>query len=336
MTSVSLAATATYLPERWMSAGEISQHSGIPEHVLVERFGLWGKHIAAPDEHVSDLALAAARRLLDEQRVDPSDLDAIVYFGSTWKDYSVWHLAPHLVHRLGSRRAFALELDYVSCGAPVALRIGRDMLAAEDGLDAILLVGASRESYLLDYDNPRARFMFNFGDGAVAALLVAGAGVNEVLGCAMHTDGSCSLDVMVPAGGSVEPASASSLAARRHFLDVQDPAAMKARLDPVTLTNFLSVARSAMEASGAEESQLDYLCPIHVKRSLHNELLEGLRLEPEQAAYLDDTGHMSGVDPLFAFDRAWRAGAISHGEMVLLLAAGTGYTWAAAAIRAGD
>jgi 3-oxoacyl-[acyl-carrier-protein] synthase-3 len=45
---------------------------------------------------------------------------------------------------------------------------------------------------------------------------------------------------------------------------------------------------------------------------------------------------MSGVDPLFALDRAARAGALTKGELVLLLAAGTGYTWAASVIRWGD
>jgi 3-oxoacyl-[acyl-carrier-protein] synthase III len=44
---------------------------------------------------------------------------------------------------------------------------------------------------------------------------------------------------------------------------------------------------------------------------------------------------MSGVDPLLAFDRACRQGAIGDGEIVLLLAAGTGYTWAASTLRAG-
>ena len=42
---------------------------------------------------------------------------------------------------------------------------------------------------------------------------------------------------------------------------------------------------------------------------------------------------MSAVDPLFAFDRALRAGLLAAGDVVLLLAAGTGYTWAATVVR---
>ena len=44
---------------------------------------------------------------------------------------------------------------------------------------------------------------------------------------------------------------------------------------------------------------------------------------------------MSGVDPLLALDRADRAGELADGDLVLLLAAGTGYTWAASVVRWG-
>ncbi|MFL6035802.1 MAG: 3-ketoacyl-ACP synthase, partial [Gaiellaceae bacterium] len=159
-----------------MSAAEIAQRSGIPEGVIVEKFGLRGKHIAAADEHVSDLAVQAASRLLAESAVDPAELDAVVYYGSMWRDYAIWQVAPHVAYRIGATRAFALEFDNVSHGTPIALRVARDLLRAEHDLQNVLVVAACRESYLLDYENERSRFMFNFGDGAVAGLVVGDAG----------------------------------------------------------------------------------------------------------------------------------------------------------------
>jgi 3-oxoacyl-[acyl-carrier-protein] synthase-3 len=327
---VGLVATATYLPERWMAAAEVAAASGIPEEIVVERFGLRGKHIAAADEHVSDLSVRAAARLLAETGVEPESIDAVVYFGSSWKDYPVWQAAPWIAHRLGCANAFALELDYVSCGAPVALRVCRDLLVAEPELRRVLAVAASRESFLLDYGNERSRFMFNFGDGAVAALLEAGAPANELLGSSAITDGSLSLQVKVPQGGSVEPA----LDGRRR-LDVDDPAGMKQRLDEVSLPNFVRVAEEALRRSGARLADVSYLCGIHMKRSMHSAIAGALGVAPERAPYLDDTGHMSGVDPLLALDRAARAGELADGDVVLVLAAGTGYTWAASVLRWG-
>ncbi|TML86389.1 MAG: 3-oxoacyl-ACP synthase [Actinobacteria bacterium] len=324
---ISLAATASYLPDRWMSAAEVAAASGIPEPVIVEKFGLRGKHIAAEDEHVSDLSVRAAESLFDESGTVPGEVDVVMYFGSTWKDYAVWQAAPWIAHRLGCDNAYAVEYDNVSCGTPVALRVARDMLLAEDELRTVLVVAACRESYLLDYANERSRFMFNFGDGAVAGLLVKDGGRNALLGCHGITDGSFSLQVKVPAGGSVSPNGGY------RFLDVSDPASMKQGLDRVSLANFVRAAEGALDRSGAGLADVDYLCGIHMKPSMHRALVEALGVE--RAAYLDDTGHMSGVDPLFALDRAVRSGDVRDGDLVLLLAAGTGYTWAASVVRWG-
>jgi 3-oxoacyl-[acyl-carrier-protein] synthase-3 len=326
---VGIAATAAYLPERWMPAAELAAASGIPEQVVLERFGLRGKHIAGQDEHVSDLSVTAGERVLAEAGVDPAEVDVVVYFGSSWKEFPVWQAAPWIAHRLGCDRAFALELDYVSCGSPVALRVCRDLLVAEPELRTVLAVGASRESHLLDYANERSRFMFNFGDGAVAALLVKDGEHNELLRSHGITDGSLSLQVKLPYGGSVSPNGGY------RFLDVEDPEAMKERLDETSLQNFVRAAEGALERSGLTLGDVSYLCGLHMKRSMHDALLAALGVDAGRASYLDDTGHMSGVDSLLALDRAARAGELSDGDVVLLLAAGTGYTWAATVVRWG-
>jgi 3-oxoacyl-[acyl-carrier-protein] synthase III len=312
-----------------MSAAEIAGLSGIPEDVIVGKFGLRGKHIAAPDEHVSDLAVQAATRLIDESGVDPTELDVVMYYGSMWRDYAIWQVAPHIAYRIGATNAFALEFDNVSHGTPIALRVARDLLRAEDELRNVLVVAACRESYLLDYANSPSRFMFNFGDGAVAGLLVADAARNEVLGATTITNGAYSLQVKVPGGGSVDPDG-------YRFLDVADPESMKNGLDAESLPNFVAAATGALERSGLGLADVSLVCPLHTKRSMFLALLSELGIGEDRAVYLDDTGHMSGVDSLLGLDRAARAGRLADGDVVLLLSAGTGYTWAATVVRWGE
>lgn len=87
---------------------------------MIERkFGLRGKHIAALDEHVSDLAVKAAEPLIAEHG---ADVGAVVYFGSAHKDYYLWSCAPKVQHALGLVGAFAFELMATSACAPIALR----------------------------------------------------------------------------------------------------------------------------------------------------------------------------------------------------------------------
>jgi 3-oxoacyl-[acyl-carrier-protein] synthase III len=318
--TVGIAGIACYLPGNRLSAADLASRTGIPETVLTERFGLDGKHVAGPDEHVTDLAVTAARTVLAETGTSAADLDAVVYFGSTWKNYQVWQAAPRIAHELGAANAFALELDYTSCGSPVALRVARALMLSDPRIRTLLLAGASCESRLIDYRNQRARFMIGFGDGAVAALLTRD-GRNEVLETSMVTDGSLSLHVKVPSGG--------------RYLDVADPDGMRQRLTEVSLDNFLQVAASAVKQSGLALADIAYLCPIHMKRSMHTAVLRGLGLADDQSVYLADTGHMSGVDNLLALDRLARAGRLRDGDVIVLLAAGVGYTWAATTLRWG-
>jgi 3-oxoacyl-[acyl-carrier-protein] synthase III len=333
--SVGIAGVASYLPEAWVSAAEFGAASGIPEDVFVERFGLRGKHVAADAEHVTDLARKAATRLLTELSVAPADIDAVVYFGSTWKNYPVWQAAPRIAHELGCDRAFALELDYTSCGSPVALRVAKALAVSDPRVRRVLLVAASCESRLVDYTNKRARFMFNFGDGAVAALLVRDHPVNRILETSMVTDGSLSLHVRVPAGGSAWPASIATVARREHFLDVTDLDGMRRRLAEVSLENFLRVASEAVKQSELSLSDVSFVIPIHMKRSMQHTLLDRLGLDERRSIYLEDTGHMSGVDNLLGLERLQRTGRLRDGDVVLLLAAGIGYTWAATVLRWG-
>jgi 3-oxoacyl-[acyl-carrier-protein] synthase-3 len=311
-----------------MTAAEVAERSGIPEAVVVDKFGLRGKHIAAADEHVSDLCVKAAQRLLGEAGVDPLEIDVVMYYGSMWRDYGVWQTAPHIAYRLGAANAFALEYDNVSHGTPIALRVARDLLRAEEELRNVLVVAACRESYLLDYANERSRFMFNFGDGAVAGLLRGEHDRNEVLGAHALTNGAYSLQVKVPGHGSRDPDGYG-------YLDVQDPAEMKGGLDQESLPNFVAAARGAVERSGVTLADVAFVCPLHTKRSMFLALLSELGMREDQAVYLDDTGHMSGVDSLLGLDRAVRDGRVGDGDHVLLLSAGTGYTWAATVVRWG-
>ncbi len=327
---VAISAISTYFPAGYQTSAEIAEATGIPREVIEAKFGLRGKHVAASDEHVSDLATQAARPLL--AAVDARDVGALIYFGSAHKDYYLWSAAPKIAHNLGLDQAFTFELMNTSAAGPIALRVARDMLAADASLRAVLLAGASRESSVINYRNPRSRFAFNFGDGAAAVLVRRGADGHLILSSAALTDGSFADTVYVPAGGSMYPASTETLEREMHYLDVPDPAGMKDRLDPVSLDHFVDVTRQAVAASGFSLEEIDFLAPLHLKRSIFTAILQALGLEPHQSFYLEAYGHMSAIDPFVVLAEAEQRGLLEKGDLVVALAAGTGYSWTAAAV----
>ncbi|MGH7427585.1 MAG: 3-oxoacyl-ACP synthase, partial [Candidatus Methylomirabilaceae bacterium] len=133
---VGIVGISTYFPSGYQTSREIAEQTGIPQDVVEQRFGLRGKHIAAADEHVSDMAVKAARPLLDV--IDPSEIGAIVYFGSAHKDYYLWTCAPKIQFGLGLGHAFTMEMMATSGCGPVALKVARDMLMADESLRALL------------------------------------------------------------------------------------------------------------------------------------------------------------------------------------------------------
>jgi 3-oxoacyl-[acyl-carrier-protein] synthase III len=339
---VGIAGLGVHVPAGVMSASELGERAGIPEAVIREKFGLVEKRIACDGEHVSELSVVAARRALTSasellgRPVEPVAVDALIYFGSPHKEHPVWLAAPRIQHLLGAERAWTFELAAVSAGAPYALRVAADLMAADPSLQVVLLVAASRESMLLDYGSRAARFMFNFGDGAAAAVLVRGLARNVVLRSAFVTDGSFNESVRVRAGGSRLPASEATVREGLHSLEVLDPEDMKRRLDPVTLERFVHVAREAAQRSGRAPSDIRFLAALHTKPSLYAGILEALGLGPEQTVYLDRYGHMSAVDPLIGLWEGQRQGRLRDGDLAVVLSAGTGYSWGATAIAWGE
>lgn len=331
MSAVGITTIGTYFPAEVQTGAAIAGATGIPREVIEGKFGLRQKHIAGPREHVSDMAIQASRAALEG--TDPMEIGAVIYFGSAHKDYYLWSAAPKIQYELGLSNAFTFELMDTSACGPVALKVAKDMLVADSRLRGVLLAGASREAAIIDYQNARSRFAFSFADGAAAAVISRGGHVHEILASAIVTDGSFWRDVLIPAGGSVHPSSAETVERRMHFLDVADPEGMKARLDPVALDRFVGVITDAVTRSGSAVADIDYLAVLHTKRSLFEALLRAVGLEESQSFYLADYGHMSAIDPFVSLLAGERAGRLRPGELAVAVSGGTGYSWAATAMR---
>lgn len=333
--SVGIVQLGTYLPPQVETAAQVAVRSGLPTEVLTEKMGLRQKRVAGEADHVSAMALKAARGVLAQTQLSSEELDLVIYYGSEYKDYIVWSAAAKVQHELGARNAWAFEVYALCAGTMVALKTARALMAADPALKDVLLVTAAREGDLIDYGNERTRFMFNFGAGGAALLLRRDHPRNQVLGSAFITDGSLSEYVIMPAGGTCQPANRETVQRDLHKLDVPDPTTMKARLDPISLPNFLSVIREAVQRSGYEIPDIKFLGLTHMKRSFHRTILAELALSEEQSFYLEDYGHIQSVDQVLALERGLSCGRVRAGDLVVLAGAGTGYTWGATAIRWG-
>ncbi len=323
---------AVYLPEQVESSKQIAEKTGIPRQVLEERFGIREKRVAGSEEHASDLAGNAAKKIL--QKIDPGEIDAAIYCGSPYKDYPVWACAPKIQHELGLNKAYVFEIMNMSAGFNTALKIAKDMLLADPHLRNILLVAGSKESNLVDPVNPRTRFMLDFGDGGAAMLIRKGHEENVILESFLHTDGSLYQHVKVPGWGFVLPCT-ETLNREKHFLDVFNFNTMKNKLNDVSANNFVRVIKEALARSGYPGVSPDFLALLHLKPSINKYILSKLGLKEEQSVYLDQFGHISCVDIVTALHEGLKLQRVREGDLVVMASAGTGYTWGANVIKWG-
>ncbi|MBC8099676.1 MAG: 3-oxoacyl-ACP synthase [Armatimonadetes bacterium] len=334
MVSVGIAGFGTYFPQQLQTAAELAPLTGIPETVLREKMGIVQRHIASADDTVTHMASAAAHKSIAQAGIDPRLIRLVISHGSEHKDHLVWNAASKIMQNVGATDAYAFEMYALCAGSPIALTIARAMMDADSRLKYVLLAAGSRENDLINYQNERSRFMFNFGSGGGALLLERDATHNLILGAAAITDGSLSEAVILTqaAVGSGEPTVIGEVSGR---LDVTDSHYMSERLGQVSLPNFIRVIQEAVEQSGATLRDVRFLGITHMKKSFYLEILAAVGLTPGQSVYLDHYGHVQSVDQVLALELGLAQGKIKPGDLIVLAGAGTGYTWSAVAVRWG-
>ncbi|PTQ56668.1 MAG: 3-oxoacyl-[acyl-carrier-protein] synthase, KASIII [Candidatus Carbobacillus altaicus] len=332
---VGILGLGTYIPERVMTSAELSALTGIPEAIVVNKLGIRQKHVPGPDDHTAQMAVWAAERALAAGRIPPESLDVVIYFGEEHKEYPLWTAGIYVQQAIGARNAFAFDIQQ-RCGTGVlALKLAQDMLRADPKLKTVLLAGGYRNVDLIDYTNPRTRFMFNLGAGGGAIVLQKGYRENILGASRIITDGRFSLDVYVPYGGTKAPLSPEDVAEGRYRLDVRDPESMRERLEAVTMHNFVTVVREALAQSGYMPQDVAYVALLHMKRSAHEAVLRELGIPPERSIYLEDYGHIGQIDQILSLELAFRRGLLRDGDVVVLVSAGIGYAWGATVVRWG-
>jgi 3-oxoacyl-[acyl-carrier-protein] synthase III len=332
--SIGIVGVGTYVPQKIETAEDIAPLTGIPANILESKMGIRQRHVAEDGDSISHMASEAAKKAIAQAGVDPAQINVVISHGSEYKDHVVWNSAGKIQHNVGAVNAYGFEVYALCAGAPIAMQVARGLLMANPQTKYVLLAAASRENDIVNMQNERTRFMFNFGAGGGSMLLQRDADRNLIVGMSALTDGALSESVImreaaVPEGAPVE------VGDLRGRLDVTDPEYMAARLGDSSLGNFVRVMREAVEQGGYTLDDVAFLGITHMKRSFYREILAEIGLTEEQSVYLEDYGHIQSVDQALALELGLQQGKIKDGDLIVLAGAGVGYTWSAAAVKWG-
>ncbi|MFC9481257.1 beta-ketoacyl-ACP synthase III [Streptomyces griseus] len=308
-----------WLPRRQVGNDELAARLDTDDSWIRTRTGIRSRHLAAPDEATSDLAVAAGRRALTNSGTRHADA---VVVATTTPDRTCPATAPAVAARLGLSGAAAFDVGAVCTGFVYALAAGGGLIAS-GAADRVLVIGADVYSRIVDPADRQNAVVF--GDGAGAVVLRAGhADEPGALGpFDLGSDGDHEDLITVTAGGSrvrADPDRTSR--AERHF-------AMRGKeVYRHALHWMTDSARTVLDRSGLAVDGVDRFVPHQANLRILRTVATDLGLPADRCATHVETAGNTGAASIplaLADDHAHRV--LRPGDRVLLTAFGGGLTW---------
>ncbi len=201
-----IVSVGAYVPPRVMTNDELAQIVDTSDEWIYSHTGIKARHVAADDVAASDLAVEAARRALDDARINPGDVDLVLLATST-PDYPGLPATASIVQdRLGAERSGAMDLVAACSGFVYGLATASAFVDSGQA-GTVLVVGAEVYSKIINWADRNTCVLF--GDGAGAAVVCRGVG-RGIRDSVLHSVGSGAASLYRPAGGSREPCGATT------------------------------------------------------------------------------------------------------------------------------
>lgn len=320
--------TGSSLPDRVLTNADLERMVDTSDEWITSRTGIRERRIAREDEPMSRFATRAAEEALKAAGIPASELDLLICATVT-PDLPIPASACLIQEALGARKAAAFDLSAGCSGFIYGLAVA-DRFLANGGVRTVLLIGAEVLSKYVDWTD-RATCVL-FGDGAGAVVLTAGDGPAGVLATSLHSDGSMADYIYVPAGGTREPASARTVAERRHFIRMKGNETFK-----MAVRSMEDASREVLEQAGLATSDIDLFISHQANRRIIDAVGGRLGLREDQVyVNIERVGNTSAASIPIALDEAARKGLLESGNHLLCAAFGTGLTWGAALCQWGS
>ena len=335
--TATIAGTGYYVPARRLTNADLERVMDTSAEWIVDRTGIRERRVAAPDEASASMAVNAAAAALADARMVPEDIDLCVVATCT-PDQPLPSTAAFVAETLGLRGG-TFDLGAACAGFVYGLVSASAMVGA-GGIGAALVIGSEALSRMLDVSDRSTGMLFGDGAGAVVVVpsgtaTVASHGAAAAPGLVawdFGTDGSASGILQVPAGGSRRPATAATIGAGLHVIQMDGREVYRRAIRAVVDSVEATLARA-----GLSPGDVDLFIPHQANSRIVDAVLPRLGIDPARTfTNIEHYGNTSSASIPIALAEARQAGRIHDGDLVLLSGFGAGMTWASALLRWGS
>jgi 3-oxoacyl-[acyl-carrier-protein] synthase-3 len=306
-----------YLPQRIVPNSELTQTAAIDPDWIRTRTGIEQRHFVEPKQASADMGARAARAALEIADIPPSRVDLIITATNT-PDYLFPATACLIQDALGADRAGAFDLA-AGCSGFVYALVTADRYVRSGAYRNVLVVGVETVSRFLDWKDALCAY---FGDGAGAVVLTASEEPGGLLSFTLSADGSGGDLIILPAGGSRNPASQDALEQGMQYGRMDGRAVYRYGLRAMTW-----LGNDALRKARLTIDDIDLFIPHQTNLQLIQQVGQRLRV-PSEKVFVNVSRYAnisSAAIPVSLCD-AIEAGRIHPGHKILITAFGGGLT----------
>ncbi|OLD05560.1 MAG: 3-oxoacyl-ACP synthase [Gemmatimonadetes bacterium 13_1_40CM_3_69_22] len=323
-------ATAFHVPERVVTNDDLAQIMDTSDEWITQRSGIKTRHWVSDGETGASLATAAARKALAKAGMRPAELDCIVYCTCTPDHFEPGN-GVFLERELGLSDIPAIDVRNQCSGFIYGLSVA-DAWIRTGQYRRVLLVGAEVHSRGLDRTTRGRDTTVLFGDGAGVAILGPTDDPERgVLSTHLFADGRHAEKLWVDAPGLAHDPFISEQLIRegKHHAVMEGREVFKY----ASILMPQSVA-AALEANHVTPGDVKLLVPHQANLRIIEMVQKAVGLRDDQVyTNIDRYGNTTAASIPIALDEALCEGRLARGDLLLLTAFGSGFTWASAAVR---
>ncbi|WP_414945344.1 3-oxoacyl-ACP synthase III family protein [Amycolatopsis sp. cmx-11-32] len=323
---VRIAGTGVHLPPDIVTNRRLTETLDTSDEWIVHRTGIRERRRLAPDLATSDMCVAAAHPALAAAGCAARDVDAIIVATYTY-DQPLPSTALIVKEALGAYRALTFDITQAACANGVQALFLGSLLVRTGAAERVLVIAADCASRVTDPEDRTTRVFF--GDAAGAAVLTpATTPGTGLLGWDFGAE--LSYDVEIPAGGSRQPACATTFEDKRHYLKMNGRAVWD------TATRCLP--DSVLNATGQAGLSVDDVRHFFLHQANLNILwaaMDKLGVPRDRAPItVDRLGNTGSAGVFTVLHKGFSEGSVRQGDTFVVSAIGAGFQWGTLCFRA--
>ena len=312
-------------PEGILSNADLEKMVDTTDEWIVERTGIRTRHITDGKTTTSVLATNAARKALADAGLQGEAVDAII-IGTATPDMLFPSTACLVQANIGAVNAAAFDLAAACSGFIYGLNVAAGLIR-NGSHETVLVIGAETLTKITDFQDRATAVLF--GDAAGAAVVRRVAKGKGILATRIMSDGTLAEMLMLPAGGSAQPATHATVDARLHYIKMSGNNVFKS-----AVKSMADIVTKALEDAGLGAGQVDLFIPHQANLRIIEATAKKLDIPMNRVfVNVDRYGNTSAASIPLAIDEARSAGMLGEGSVVAAVAFGAGFTWGSAVVR---